>query len=502
MFRPFPSDPPRRRLAAALFAVLALVGIGLLWRRANPPVIRLLLLDAELGEGAGLDPPEAAALGTLVKDALEIRAGASVSYTVGVPGPGQWGGYRRDAVVLRLAPRREGERLALGLSWATVADLQAGRPWARHVLPPGPPHEVLDGLLLALPFPLRRRPGADLVPRRPAAFWHLVEAWGGAPSADYGAARALLARADAEEPGNAAIHLARGQLDFFKALQAEQNDAEGLRDAEAALREGLRRFPRHPRGTWLLARLHTDTGNLKEALEALLEAREAHPHALPLLLGLTYAGRYAGLLDFAAAAEARADELWADPAHPVRLQVTYLYRGEWDRYERSLWTRAGDVTNSTVLVFRGQLNLCRQRREEALRDFREVSQSPVGYAQFIRLGRVFRAILEGSPGAREDLDALARSRVGLRVPDGEFVLNLAEAYALLGDLPRAQELAEKAYYTGFTCARWYDTNPLLAPLRGTPRWNSLMRHVRERQALLEARFPPRRWGLEAEARTP
>jgi tetratricopeptide (TPR) repeat protein len=487
---------PLRRPAAFVFLLaLALAGGWLAWRRAHPPVLRVLLLDPELGTDAGLDEPLASALGVLVKDALEVQAGASVSYTVGVPRQEAWRGMRSDALVLRLAPRRRGEALALGASWAWVSDLQAGRDWRQFAPGVAAPPEALEGLVQALPLPVRRPPPAPLVPLRPRAFWALVEAWGGASSADYASARALLDRADAEEPGCAAIHFARGQLEFFKALQSEQNDAKGLGDAEAALLEGLQRFPRHPRGSWLLARLRTDTGNLKEALEGVLDARRSYPNALPLLLALTYAGRYAGLLDLAAAAEARADELWAEPGRPVRLQVTFLYRGDWDRYERSLWTKPGDVTNSTVLVFRGQLNLCRGRRAQALQDFREVSELGVGYAQFIRLGKVFRAILEGDPGARPELDALARSRIGLRVPDGEFILNLAEAYVLLGDLPRAQELAEKAFYAGFTCARWFETNPILAPLRKTPRWEALIQHVRERQAILVARFPARRWGL-------
>ncbi len=489
--------PLRRPLAVlfALAAVLAAAWIG--WRLNHPPVLRVLLLDADLAPDAGLDGPQAAALGVLVKDALEIQAGASVSYTVGIPEGEAWSGIRGDALVLRLAPRRRGDDLALGGTWAWASDLQARRSWQRLPDRFVPPAEVLEAFTRALPLPFQRSLPAPLAPRRPRAFWALVEAGGGAPSADEAAARALLARADADEPGNAAIHFARGQLEFFKALQAEQNDAQGLSDAEAALVEGLQRFPRHPRGTWLLARLHTDTGNLKDALEEVMEARKAHPNALPLLLGLTYAGRYAGLLDLAAAAEGRADELWAEPARPVRLQVTFLYRGDWDRYERSLWTKPGDVTNSTVLFFHGQLDLCRRRREEALRHFEDAGRLTIGYAQFIRLAKVYKAILEADPGARAELDALARSRVGLRVPDGEFILNLAEAYALLGDLPRAQELAEKAFYTGFTCARWYETNPILAPLRGSPRWAALLQHVKERQAILEARFPPRRWDLEA-----
>jgi tetratricopeptide (TPR) repeat protein len=418
-----------------------------------------------------------------------------VSQTLGVPGPDDWPGLRKDALILRLAPRRTASRLELGASWAWVAELRQGAAWHRFEAG-GVPSQAIESLLRGLPLPERKTLAAPLVPRDPAAFWNYLAAQGGAPGAEYARARGLLEACAAAEPDCASIPFALGELEFFHALQSATNDAESLRRAEALLQRGLDLFPRHPRGTWLMARLRTDTGSAKEALELLIEARRSHPGALPLILGLTYAGRYAGLLDFAARAEGRADELSVDSRRPVRLQVTFLYRGEWDRYEKTLWIRPGDLGNSTVLLFRGQLHLARGERDKALAAFRAGSESPVGYAQFIRMARVFRLILEQDlSAARAELDALARSRVGLRVPDGEYILNMAEAYALLGDLPRAQDLAEKAFYTGFTCARWYETNPLLKPLHGTPRWDALLQHVRERQAILEARFPEGRWDL-------
>lgn len=494
------SAPPRPFLQGPWLPALVLLAVALggawAWRvRSAPAVFRVLLLDPELEGDAGLETHEGAALNRLVKDQLEIAAGASVSQTSGSLGPADWPGLRKDALVLRLAPRRTGGRLDFRASWAWVADLRQAAPWHRFETG-GVPSQAIEALLRGLPLPERQAPAAPLVPRDPGAFWNYLAARGGAPGAEYLRARGLLETCAAAEPDCASIPFALGELEFFHALQSATNDTESLRRAESLLQRGLDLFPRHPRGTWLMARLRTDTGSAKEALELLIEARRSHPRAMPLILGLTYAGRYAGLLDFAARAEGLADELSADSRQPVRLQVTFLYRGEWDRYEKTLWLRPGDLGNSTVLLFRGQLHLARGDRVRALEAFQAGSESPVGYAQFIRMARVFRLILEQDlTTARAELDALARSRVGLRVPDGEYILNIAEAYALLGDLPRAQDLAEKAFYTGFTCARWYETNPLLKPLHGTPRWNALLQHVRERQAILEARFPEGRWGI-------
>lgn len=491
-----PSSPRFRWIALALLLVAGAFA-ALAWRaRTAGLVLRVLILDAEVAGDAGVDQAQASALNTLLKDQLEVRAAASVSLTPALPDPAAWGSLREDALVLRLAPRREQDLLKLGASWVSVADLRLGRSWNRLDAPAGPPAAVLESLLENLRLRSLKSSLAQLVPSAPATFWDYLAARGGAPGGDYEAGLRLLEGCGRAEPDCAAVHLGLGELQFFHALQAARHDTESLRAAEIALKRGLELSPHHPRGSWLLARLRTDTGRAKEALERLIESRRVHPQAMPLLVGITYAGRYAGLLDFAAAAETRTDELSADTAKPVRLQVTFLYSGDWDRFERTLWTRPGDVTNSAVLIFRGQLELARGQREKALATFREISGNPVGYAQFIRLARVFAFALEQRPvEARQDLDALAESHNGLRVPDGEFILNMAEAYVLLGDLPKGQELAERAFYTGFTCARWYETNPLLQPLRDTPRWAALMQHVRERQAFLEARFPRSRWGL-------
>ena len=85
--------------------------------------------------------------------------------------------------------------------------------------------------------------------------------------------------------------------------------------------------------------------------------------------------------------------------------------------------------------------------------------------------------------------------MGLRISDGEFTLRMAEAAAFLGDPTLAMELAERAYTQGFDCTRWYERSPLLAPIRGTGRYGSLLQHLRERQAMLESRFPASKFGL-------
>ena len=79
----------------------------------------------------------------------------------------------------------------------------------------------------------------------------------------------------------------------------------------------------------------------------------------------------------------------------------------------------------------------------------------------------------------------------MREPDGEFTIRLAEAYALMGDRASAMEMANRAFARGFGCTEWYEHSPMLEPLRGLPKWQALIQHLRERQHLMEDRFPLR-----------
>ncbi|MDE3033631.1 MAG: hypothetical protein KGI56_08215, partial [Acidobacteriota bacterium] len=82
-----------------------------------------------------------------------------------------------------------------------------------------------------------------------------------------------------------------------------------------------------------------------------------------------------------------------------------------------------------------------------------------------------------------------QARVGMREPDGEFSLRLAEAYALLGDRASAMDMAVRAFGRGFGCTEWYERSPMLQPLRALPQWQALIQHLQERQGLMESTFP-------------
>ena len=133
---------------------------------------------------------------------------------------------------------------------------------------------------------------------------------------------------------------------------------------------------------------------------------------------------------------------------------------------------------------------------KALEAFRRAERDPSAQKHVAQLAKAFRLQLEGHhPEALAALSELDRQRTGLRVPDGEFTFSMAEAAAYLGDQGQAMDLAHRSFSQGFGCTQWYERSPLLSSLQGLPRWKALLQHLHERQALMEARYSARDFGL-------
>jgi len=263
-------------------------------------------------------------------------------------------------------------------------------------------------------------------------------------------------------------------------------------ETEAQLRRGLLLVPGHPRGTFLLSLLMTDAGNQREALDLLLQARRRQPYNPTLLTGIAYAARGAGLLPLSRRAMDLRDGVAFAQVQSQAVDITCLYTGEIQRFEASLKEQSGHLrTTSGVLPFyRGYLALVQGDHARAHLEFQAAAALTNGYPNIIRLSEIFELILQGrKDDAWKKLREYDQERIGMREPDGEFTLRLAEAYALMGDRASAMEMASRAFARGFGCTEWYERSPMLEPLRGLPRWKALMEHLRERQKLMEDRFP-------------
>ncbi|MBI3131805.1 MAG: tetratricopeptide repeat protein [Acidobacteria bacterium] len=488
------STPAYRNPGWFLALPALLIALLLAWaaRRADPrhqAPRRVLMVVLPGTEAGALEPGQLQALALLVKDVLEANGGIAVTQTPTLPAPGdRMPG--REGWVLAFTGSRRGTDLELRAWTGPLAELPASPELARST--PAPPAQAVGELLSRVSsVALKGDRLGILVPRSPEAFWPLLEAmavFGESARGDEALARVV--ESEARAPGCATPAILRGQIEAFRAVERILPSFEALDRARQAYEEALRRAPDHPRASHLLARLLADTGRMKEALILARRLSRAHPHTQPSYQTLAYVGRNAGLLKLVEAGSTGSRDILLDSRYPARLQIGLLYLGRWDEFEASLWPKPGEPYEAVILFHRGYLELLRGRRDQALAHFRRLRGEGRAYPRYLKLGEVFRLSLEGDARqALKRLNELDRELEGLRGADGEFTFNLAEAYALLGDREGAFDLAGRALAQGFACTRWYEESPLMAPMKGSPRWEALLQTLRERQVRLEGQFP-------------
>jgi tetratricopeptide (TPR) repeat protein len=344
------------------------------------------------------------------------------------------------------------------------------------------------------PLANRHRQLDELIPRTPVHFWLLLE--GLSIRDDQTATRQLAVSqqlAD-DEPGCATAWTALGDH-LYRSLWVNPEQAGvGLNSrTHHAFKKAVDLVPGYPRATFLWSMMLTDTGNQGMALKALLEAIRLRPGTPDVYLGIAYAGRTSGLLDGARKALVRRDALLGPQASPSSwfAETTYLYLGDLEAFEQEL-TRTGSLRqDASILFYQGYFSLLMGRHQQALGFMKSGSDPGMAPTPFRDLCRVYRAYLEGrSKDGLAELREIDEIRGQLRIPDGEWTFKEAEAYSLLGDADRGVDCATRAFVQGFSCAAWYEASPFLARVREHPRWPTLRRNIRERQAVLEGTFPP------------
>ncbi len=440
----------------------------------------------------GISSAEAQSLGLLLSDALEIRGGLAVTNLSKLPEPYQPQG---DLLLLRPQASREGTHLRLTMAWA---QLGPGRDGAWHTIAPAAqaPEAAINAALAALPLELTP-PDSALLPGDPERFWDLLKADSAYYSnVDLEGALALAQRVAAAEPRCATVQAAMAHLNTLRILQ-DPHPLDGRVDtALAEADRALALLPGYPRALRFASRLLSDQGRQEEALRRLEEGFRLHPQSLNLLFALDYAARTAGLLDIALAARDRMATLWSGAPILPPVGFTYLYAGRMDAFEASFHEPPGSAPDGFIDFNLGYAALMHGKRDEAARAFQSAEQDLTAEGHFRALAKVFRFQLEGkSLEARQALDALDRSRMGLQVPDGEFTFTMAEAAGFLGDEGQAMDLAQRAFSQGFVCAAWYRASPFMAALQPLPRWQSILQHVDERQARVAALHQPQDFGL-------
>jgi hypothetical protein len=479
------------------FLVLLGGGSALSWLMARAGVrgpTRILIITPSAEAASGLGVAEGRALSAMIQDQLEHHGGFAITSVTEMPPSLDAFNSQARTLLIQPEPRRLGDQLDLSYQfvWGNELHKDTPAPWISHKAGALAPDEAFDAFLKTFPIPVKSS-ARSLVPKTAAVFWDLVRsaAWR-LQNQHLDEAMALAEQATHTEPDCASTWILLGNLRYRWMLNSATALRQEQADAEAALQRGLALAPNHPRGTFLLSLLKSDIGNQREALDLLLRARRKQPHNPTLLTGIAYAARGAGLLPMARRAMDLRDSLAFAQLQPQAVDITCLYTGEIPRFEASLQEQPGHLrsTSGVLPFYRGYLALVRGDQAVAHREFRAAAELTNGYPNILRLSAIYDLILQGQKEAAwKKLREYDQERIGMREHDGEFTIRLAEAYALLGDRASAMEMASRAFARGFGCTAWYERSPMLEPLRSLPKWKALMQHLKERQALMEDRFP-------------
>jgi hypothetical protein len=480
-----------------VFLVLLLGGSGLAWLLARQGVrgpLKILLITPPLALDKGAkDATRGRAIGAAIQDLLEYHGRFAITSVTAVPTEMDAFRGQPRTLLIQIEPRLQGEQLALPFRFVWGKQLVKGAiPWTSQEAAALPPSQALEAFLRTFPGGVRGS-AEELMPMAPAVFWDLIQAGAWRLRNEHlEEATALVEEATRTEPGCASAWILLGNLRYRQLLNKPNAAHQEQSDAEANLQRGLALAPGHPRGTFLLSLLKADSGNQRDALTLLLQARRRQPHNPTLLTGIAYAARGAGLLPLARRAMDIRDNLAFTFLQPQAVDLTCLYTGEIPRFEASLQEQSGHLrsTSGVLPFYRGYLALVRGDQPLAHKEFQTAAALVNGYPNILRLSEIFDLILEGRKNeAWKRLREYDQERIGMREPDGEFTIRLAEAYALMGDRASAMEMASRAFARGFGCTEWYERSPMLEPLRGLPKWKALMQHLRERQSLMAERFP-------------
>ncbi len=489
---------PRSALLLGLAFLLLLGGGGslawLLARRGVRAPLRIVLITPPMAASEGLEAGQGRAIGAMIQDHLEHEGRFAITSVTEAPADLDLLLGQNRTLLVQAEPRRRGDDLDLSYRFAWGRQLAKGSPvpWAFHKAGALPPAQAFEAFLKTFPEPVKR-PSMCLVSKSVSVFWDLVQsgAWR-LQNQHLEEAIALTEQATRLDPTCASAWILLGNLRYRRMLDSPEGFRQEQADTEASLQRGLALAPVHPRGTFLLSLLKSDSGNQREALDLLLLARRKQSHNPTLLTGIAYAARGMGLLPLARRAMDLRDNLAFARLQPQSVDITCLYTGEIQRFEASLQEQPGHLRSASGVLpfYRGYLALVRGDRALAHREFLAAATLPNGYPNIVRLSEIYDLILRDKKDeAWKKLREYEQERTGMREPDGEFTIRLAEAYALMGDRASAMEMANRAFARGFGCTTWYEHSPMLEPLRGLPKWKALIQHLKERQALMEDRFP-------------
>ena len=252
--------------------------------------------------------------------------------------------------------------------------------------------------------------------------------------------------------------------------------------AQLAYEKALALKPQQLETRVLLANFLTENNRVEESVPMLRKVIAENPNHAFARWELSYAYRYAGMLDQSIAEGENALQL--SPHITGHLFNSYLYAGQHDKFLSSLPMRDDAYT----LFYRGLGNYYLGDWTRASFYFDRAYQLDSA-ALVSQIGRVLRLALDGHN--REGIEVLKAAESKLEKDpfvDGELSYKLAECYSVLGDTSSALRLLKKSIEQGFFCYPYLVSDPLLDHVRGEAQYAALMELAHQRHERFKRSF--------------
>jgi serine/threonine protein kinase len=332
--------------------------------------------------------------------------------------------------------------------------------------------KVVEGLAVQFPQEARGR-SAAYVPADPAAYEYYLRSLS-YPHTNEGDRLAIgMLRSSISLDGKfAAAHAELGtRLGSYGLLALQGPDI--LHEVEACYRNALAQDSENLQALGGLAGLNAETDKIYEALELSERMLKVNPNHARSHFVRHSVLRIGGLLEDSWAAGQKALSLDPGNANFRNLGFVCFYSR---RYEDAIEMFNLDRDSFHTVSWVGFAKYLMGDETEGLRMMAEGAASePDGH-----LGHHFGALMAGWRGDFEEGLALARLWEAPGHYDAEWWYNLANTYAVLGDLESCTRTLKRAVEGGFFCYDYMANDPLLKPMRDEPAIAALIEQAREK----------------------
>jgi serine/threonine protein kinase/tetratricopeptide (TPR) repeat protein len=259
---------------------------------------------------------------------------------------------------------------------------------------------------------------------------------------------------------------------------------EEYRKAQAAYEKALALNPNLIEANVYMANLLTDTGRAGQAIPLLQEAIATNPNVAEAHWELGYAYRYGGMLPESVTECVTARRL--DPNVKINSSAlnSYLYLGEYDQFLASL----PDTDSAYILFYRGLGQYLKGDYASAAARFDHAFELNPALPQ----AEIGKALADGyrheNPAGLKLLREAEDRAQERGVTDGEGLYKIGQGYAALGDGSSALRILRKSIEAGFYPYSYFQTDPLLNPIRQRPEFPAVMDEAQRRAEEFRSKF--------------